>query len=102
MLLEEDDPDVVPPVEPIQLRPREFVPSLRTSTCSPLKLFQKSVAPTPCRPPPILPRGAAALRVEMALAAVNRLKPFPNAWQPVLYAALAKSDEFLKGGFYKI
>jgi hypothetical protein len=46
--------------------------------------------------------GPEALRAELLRECQSRQRPFPNAWQPVLYRALASSDEFVSGGFYAI
>jgi hypothetical protein len=46
--------------------------------------------------------GPVALRRELVREFQSRLKPFPNAWQPVLYQALAGSSDFVNGGFYSI
>jgi len=43
--------------------------------------------------------GAGALREDLAFEALSRARPFPNAWQPVLYLALSSSEEFCNGGF---
>lgn len=43
--------------------------------------------------------GCESLREELLLEARSRLAPFPNAWQPVLYDALANCDEFCQGGY---
>ncbi|MBZ5612831.1 MAG: hypothetical protein LAO23_02390 [Acidobacteriia bacterium] len=46
--------------------------------------------------------GPEALQAELLRESQSRRVPFPNAWQPVLYRALADSDEFVNGGFYAI
>jgi hypothetical protein len=46
--------------------------------------------------------GPEALRQELQLESESRRLPFPNAWQPVLYRALAANDEFIHGGFAAI
>jgi hypothetical protein len=46
--------------------------------------------------------GAAALQMELLRESQSRRMPFPNAWQPVLYRALANSHEFVNGGFQAI
>jgi hypothetical protein len=46
--------------------------------------------------------GPEALRGELLRESQSRRTPFPNAWQPVLYRALANSDEFVNAGFLAI
>lgn len=46
--------------------------------------------------------GPDALRMELLREAQSRRAPFPNAWQPTLYRALADSDDFVNGGFLAI
>jgi hypothetical protein len=46
--------------------------------------------------------GQDALRVELLRESQSRRAPFPNAWQPALYAALAENPEFISGGFLRI
>jgi hypothetical protein len=46
--------------------------------------------------------GPEALQLELLRESQGRRVPFPNAWQPVLYQALANSDEFVNGGFLAI
>ena len=46
--------------------------------------------------------GRDALCTELLKDAQSRRHPFPNAWQPALYAALAESTAFIDGGFQKI
>lgn len=46
--------------------------------------------------------GAEALQAELLRESQSRRMPFPNAWQPVLYQALANSYEFVNGGFLAI
>jgi hypothetical protein len=46
--------------------------------------------------------GPNTLRSELLREYRSRCAPFPNAWQPALYKALAESDEFVNGGFAAI
>lgn len=46
--------------------------------------------------------GPEALQAELLRESQSRRAPFPNAWQPVLYEALANSDEFVNEGFLNI
>jgi hypothetical protein len=46
--------------------------------------------------------GRDALRTELLRESQSRRVPFPNAWQPALYGALAESAEFIDGGFQRI
>jgi hypothetical protein len=46
--------------------------------------------------------GPEALQAELLRESQSRRIPFPNAWQPVLYQALANSGEFVNGGFLVI
>lgn len=46
--------------------------------------------------------GPEALRLELWREFQSRRVPFPNAWQPALYRALANSDDFVNGGFAAI
>jgi hypothetical protein len=46
--------------------------------------------------------GPEALQAELLRESQSRRIPFPNAWQPVLYQALANSGEFVNGGFLGI
>ena len=46
--------------------------------------------------------GQDALRIELLRESQSRRAPFPNAWQPALYAALAENPEFISGGFLRI
>jgi hypothetical protein len=43
--------------------------------------------------------GGQGLQADLAREAESRNTPFPNAWQPVLYRALANSEQFCQGGF---
>jgi hypothetical protein len=46
--------------------------------------------------------GSEALQAELLRESQSRRMPFPNAWQPVLYQALANSGAFVNGGFLAI
>ena len=46
--------------------------------------------------------GQDALRADLLRESQSRRAPFPNAWQPALYGALAESLEFINGGFLRI
>jgi len=46
--------------------------------------------------------GPEALQLELLRESQSRRTPFPNAWQPVLYQALANSHDFVNGGFLAI
>jgi hypothetical protein len=46
--------------------------------------------------------GADVLRTELLREYRSRRRPFPNAWQPALYQALAGCQEFVNGGVYSI
>jgi hypothetical protein len=46
--------------------------------------------------------GQDALRADLLRESQSRRVPFPNAWQPALYGALAESQEFINGGFLRI
>lgn len=43
--------------------------------------------------------GPEVLRQELAREAINRRRPFRNAWQPALYRALAECSQFWQGDY---
>jgi hypothetical protein len=46
--------------------------------------------------------GRDALEDELRREHQSRRKPFPNAWEPVLYLALAENEQFCSGGWESI